>query len=189
VVTTFQAARPLLIKSSEPNWRATLNGSVNDAVSVATRPIREVETASADSNVSGSRRLRKCGAVSGVMYGLSTMNTRSNLAASAFRALSMYQSMFTLASPGRSGSRQPFWVVPTPDKIAPSLSCLFAMVFSSYFRGSTASRSKRSGTNTQVGPAEVVGQDEQDVGAFDGGVGHVFAQAGSARSEADDRNG
>ncbi len=71
-----------------------------------TRPIFEVLTARADSSVRGSRRLRKCGAVSGVMKGLSTMNTRSNLAASASRALSMYQLMSMLASPGRAGSRQ-----------------------------------------------------------------------------------
>src|SRR6478609_2723824 len=90
--------------------------------------MRFVATATAESNVSGSRRLRKWGAESGVMYGLSTMNTRSNLAASAFCAFSMNQSMSTLASPGNPGCRQPFCVVPTPLKIAPSFNCLSAIV-------------------------------------------------------------
>jgi hypothetical protein len=40
------------------------------------------------------------------MNWLSTMKTRSNLASSARRASSMYQSTFTLASPGISGSSQ-----------------------------------------------------------------------------------
>ena len=38
------------------------------------------------------------------MNWLSTMKIRSNSAASASRACSMYQLMFTLASPGISGS-------------------------------------------------------------------------------------
>jgi hypothetical protein len=79
-------------------------------VSVPTRPIWLVARASADSSVSGSSRLRKCGAVSGVMNGLSTMNTRSNFAASARRACSTYQSMLMLALLGSAGSRQACWI-------------------------------------------------------------------------------
>ena len=57
------------------------------------------------------------------MNWLSTMKTRSNLAASASWTCSMYQPMFTLASPGISGSSH--WKCwpgpPTPMVTAPSL--------------------------------------------------------------------
>ena len=57
------------------------------------------------------------------MNWLSTMKTRSNLAASACWTCSMYQPMFTLASPGISGSSH--WKCwpgpPAPMVTAPSL--------------------------------------------------------------------
>ncbi len=109
-----------------------------------TRPIFEVDTARADSNVSGSSLLRKCGAVSGVMNGLSTMKTRSNFAASARRAFSMYQPMSMLASPARSGSRQDPWSAPTPSRMAPSFSwrtAASAMGVSSLVRARTLATS------------------------------------------------
>ena len=65
------------------------------------------------------------------MNWLSTMKIRSNRAASACRATSMYQSMFTLASPGISGSSH--WKCapgpPAPMVTAPSLICRLLMLF------------------------------------------------------------
>src|SRR4051812_20756142 len=87
--------------------------------------MREVTPATADRSVNGSSRFKKWGAESGVMYGLSTMNTKSNLAASARRAPSLYQSMLMLALLGTPGCFQPSCVMPTPCRIAPSRSCLF----------------------------------------------------------------
>jgi len=60
-VTAFQPPRPLLIASTEPNCRATVNGSEYDVESVPTRPIRSVTAASAERMAIGSNRLRKCG--------------------------------------------------------------------------------------------------------------------------------
>jgi hypothetical protein len=58
------------------------------------------------------------------MNWLSTMKTRSNLASSAWRASSMYQPMFTLASTGKSSSshRKGEPGPPMPWLTAPSLS-------------------------------------------------------------------
>ena len=60
------------------------------------------------------------------MNWLSTMKTWSNLAASASLARAMYQRMSTLALPGISGLSQVLcWPgPPTPNRTAPSLSCL-----------------------------------------------------------------
>jgi hypothetical protein len=88
VFTTFHPARPRQVWSRLPNWRATLQGS-QEEVSVPTSPIRLVCMAGAESSVSGSSRLRKWCAVSGVMKGETTMNTRSNSDCWAARALAM----------------------------------------------------------------------------------------------------
>jgi hypothetical protein len=58
LVTTFQPARPRLMWSSEAKRRATLNGELYVELSVPTSPMCRVWTATADSSVSGSRRLR-----------------------------------------------------------------------------------------------------------------------------------
>ena len=71
------------------------------------------------------------------MNWLSTMNTRSNFAASACRARSMYQRMSTLASPGISGFSQVSCSPgpPTPIRTAPSFNC---RTMRSPFEGSPA---------------------------------------------------
>ena len=63
------------------------------------------------------------------MNWLSTMKTRSNLAASASRACSMYQLMLTLASPGISGSSQLVVLARAAGAVgtAPSLICRLLM--------------------------------------------------------------
>ena len=54
----FQPARPPLMWSSEPNWRARLNGSVYVVEAVAISPIRLVTAAMAASAVIGSSQIR-----------------------------------------------------------------------------------------------------------------------------------
>jgi hypothetical protein len=58
VATTFQPARPPLMRSSDARRRARLNGVLYEVVSVPTSPMCVVDTATADSSVSGSSRLR-----------------------------------------------------------------------------------------------------------------------------------
>ncbi len=53
----FQPARPPLIWSREAKRRATWNGASNVVEAVATRPIRSVTMASADSSVNGSNEV------------------------------------------------------------------------------------------------------------------------------------
>jgi hypothetical protein len=61
VVGTFQPARPPLIRSSDPNCRATVNGSEYEVETVPATPIRLVTEARAVNRVIGSKRLRKWG--------------------------------------------------------------------------------------------------------------------------------
>src|SRR5919198_1382472 len=61
LVTTFHAARPLLMWSIEANVRATWYGSPKVVETVAPRPMRRVDALSAEINVVGSKRHRKEG--------------------------------------------------------------------------------------------------------------------------------
>jgi hypothetical protein len=53
-VTTFQPARPPLMRSSEANLRATPNGSSKLVDAVHTRPMLRVNPANAESKANGS---------------------------------------------------------------------------------------------------------------------------------------
>ncbi len=118
-VTTFQPARPPLIRSREANWRATVNGSLYDVDSVPAKPILLVAVASADRIVSGSNRLRKCGMDFSVMYRPSATKAKAMPCASALRAMSTKKPRLTLASAGLEGCFQAFIWLPGPCNMMP----------------------------------------------------------------------
>ena len=123
LVTTFHPARPPVMWSSEPNWRAMVKGSLKLVLAVATSPIRSVTAAMAPSTVTGSKRAARAvrassSGGSGHTAKRSPRKTTSSLPRSAVRAISRYRSRLWTSSLRLSGSRQAAWWWPAGHRKA-----------------------------------------------------------------------
>src|SRR5262249_40418133 len=152
LVTTFQAARPLLMRSIEENVRATLYGSLKLVETVAPRPILLVTRDKPASKVVGSKRVMNDGCRSSCIATASPTNNTSNLARSASCAPASTND-HSLLLKSAFGIRHPAEWFPVPSQN--TARCIWRLlVMCSY---PVAARTYRI-TNDSSRPAEILAQ-------------------------------